>query len=54
VAPGHPDASFYAGKVQAALYYARTDLPNVEQAARSMADEDRSPLDIPEASFATV
>jgi alkylation response protein AidB-like acyl-CoA dehydrogenase len=54
VTPGHPDASFYAGKVQAALYYARTDLPNVEHAARSMADEDRSPLDIPEAAFATV
>ncbi len=50
----HPDAAFYAGKVQAALYYARTDLPNVEHVARLMAEEDRSPLEIPDASFATV
>ncbi len=54
LAPGHPDVAFYAGKVQAALYYARTDLPNVEQGARLMAEEDRSPLDVPEAGFATV
>jgi len=51
---GHPDASFYDGKVQAALYYARTELPNVEQGARLMADEDRSPLETSDASFATV
>jgi hypothetical protein len=50
----HPDAAFYAGKVQAALYYARTELPNVEQTARAMAEEDRSPLDIPDAAFASV
>jgi hypothetical protein len=54
VAAGHPDAAFYAGKVQAALYYARTDLPNVEHAARLMVEEDRSPLDTPDAGFATV
>jgi hypothetical protein len=54
VPAGHPDVAFYEGKVQAALYYARTDLPNVEQIARLMADEDRSPLDTPEAGFATV
>jgi hypothetical protein len=54
VPAGHPDAPFYAGKVQAALYYARTDLPNVEQGARLMAEEDRSPLETPEAGFATV
>jgi alkylation response protein AidB-like acyl-CoA dehydrogenase len=51
---GHPDAAFYAGKVQAALYYARTSLPNVEAAAKAMGEEDRSPLDIPAAAFATV
>jgi alkylation response protein AidB-like acyl-CoA dehydrogenase len=54
VEAGHPDAAFYAGKVQAALYYARTELPNVELGARLMAEEDRSPLDIPSAGFATV
>jgi len=54
VEAGHPDAAFYAGKVQAALYYARTDLPNVEQAAARIEEGDRSPLDVPEAGFATV
>jgi hypothetical protein len=54
VEPGHPDAAFYAGKVQAALYFARTELPNVELGARLMAEEDRSPLEIPSAGFATV
>jgi alkylation response protein AidB-like acyl-CoA dehydrogenase len=54
VDPKHPDAAFYAGKVQAALYYARTCLPNVDAAARAMANEDRTPLEIPDAAFATV
>jgi alkylation response protein AidB-like acyl-CoA dehydrogenase len=54
VPPEHPDAAFYAGKVQAALYYARTELPQVEVGARLIADEDRSPLEIPDAGFATV
>jgi hypothetical protein len=40
--------------VQAALYYARTELPQVEVGARLIADEDRSPLEIPDAGFATV
>ena len=48
------DHAFYTGKVAAALYYARTVLPGVEQKAASMGDEDRSPLDVPEAAFATV
>ncbi len=34
VAPGHPDAAFYEGKVAAALYYARNVLPEVELKAR--------------------
>jgi alkylation response protein AidB-like acyl-CoA dehydrogenase len=50
----HPDTAFYAGKVQTALYYARTCLPDVEAGAKAMGDEDRTPLDIPDASFATV
>ncbi len=54
VAENHPDAAFYAGKVHAALYYARTALPNVEAAAKAMADEDRTPIEIPDAAFATV
>ena len=32
----------------------RTVLPGVEQKAAAMGEEDRSPLDVPEAAFATV
>ncbi len=54
VPEAHPDLAFYAGKVAAALYFARNVLPGVEQKAQLLADEDRSPLDIPDAGFATV
>ncbi|MDP9151563.1 MAG: acyl-CoA dehydrogenase [Myxococcota bacterium] len=54
IAAGHPDVAFYEGKVAAALYYARTVLPEVEFKARLMAEEDRSPIDISDAAFATV
>ncbi len=54
VAQAESDHAFYTGKVAAALYYARTVLPGVEQKAISMGEEDRSPLDVPEAAFATV
>jgi alkylation response protein AidB-like acyl-CoA dehydrogenase len=49
-----PDHAFYTGKIAAALYYARTVLPGVEQKAIAMAEEDRSPIDMPETAFATV
>ena len=48
------DHAFYTGKIAAALYFARTVLPGVEQKALSMGDEDRTPLDMPEGAFATV
>jgi alkylation response protein AidB-like acyl-CoA dehydrogenase len=54
LAADHPDAAFYAGKIHAALYYARNILPDVEHKAQLLADEDKSPLDIPDAAFATV
>jgi alkylation response protein AidB-like acyl-CoA dehydrogenase len=54
VAAGHPDAAFYDGKIAAALYYARNVLPGVELKAKLMAEEDKSPLDITDAAFATV
>jgi hypothetical protein len=54
VAEGHPDAAFYEGKIATALYYARTVLPQVELGAKLMAEEDRTPLDISDAAFATV
>ncbi len=50
----HPDQAFYTGKVLAAQYYARTCLPNVESAARAMADEDRTPIEMSAAAFASV
>jgi alkylation response protein AidB-like acyl-CoA dehydrogenase len=51
---GHPDHAFYTGKVQSALYFARNVLPGVEHKAQLLAEEDKSPLDIPDAAFATV
>ena len=53
-APGDIDAAFYDGKIHAALYYARNILPDVEHKAKLLAEEDKSPLDIPDAAFATV
>src|SRR5262249_42964148 len=50
----HPDHAFYTGKTAAALYYARNVLPGVEHKAQLLAEEDKSPLDIPDAAFATV
>ena len=54
VAAGHPDKAFYEGKIAAALYFARNVLPGVEHKAMLMQEEDRTPLDIPDAGFATV
>ena len=48
------DKAFYEGKIHAARYYARHVLPHVEMLAKQMNDEDRSPLEIGDASFATV
>ncbi|HWE25394.1 MAG TPA: acyl-CoA dehydrogenase [Myxococcales bacterium] len=47
----HPDATFYAGKVHAASYFARNVLPGVEQKALQMEIADRSALEIPDAGF---
>jgi alkylation response protein AidB-like acyl-CoA dehydrogenase len=54
LAEGSPDIAFYTGKVQAALYYARNVLPDVEHKAKLMDIEDKSPLEIPDAAFASV
>jgi len=48
-----PDRAFYDGKKWSALWYARNVLPNVEQAARLMAQEDSSPMQIPDSAFAS-
>jgi len=50
----HPDAAFYTGKIAAALFYARNVLPGVEEKARQLDVEDRTPLEIPDAAFATI
>ena len=54
VEPGHPDKAFYEGKLFSAMYYARSVLPAAELKARQMNDEDKSPLEISDAAFATV
>ena len=54
VAAGHPDAAFYEGKIAAALFFARNVLPTVELKAKLMGEEDKSPLELSDAAFATV
>jgi alkylation response protein AidB-like acyl-CoA dehydrogenase len=51
---GDADAAFYEGKVAAALYYAKNVLPGVEAKGKLMGDEDKTPLEIHNAAFATV
>ena len=46
-----PEKAFYTGKVQSALWFARNVLPQVEASARSLATEDASALDIPDAAL---
>ncbi len=50
----HPEHAFYTGKVASGLYYARNVLPGVEHKAQLLAEEDKSPIEIPDAAFATV
>ncbi len=47
----HPDRAFYAGKVQAARYYARNVLPSVQTRAGILKSEDATALDIADESF---
>jgi len=51
---GEPDRAFYEGKKQAAIFFAQQVLPSVVGSAKILSAADRSPLDIPEAAFATV
>jgi Acyl-CoA dehydrogenase, C-terminal domain/Acetyl-CoA dehydrogenase C-terminal like len=54
VADGHPDKFFYAGKVQAAIYYALNVLPTVAHKAELMGSEDKSAVEMSAESFATI
>ena len=51
---GAKERAFYGGKIHAARYFARTVLPHVKAAAEVLGAEDRSAIDIPAESFATV
>jgi len=51
---GHPDAAFYQGKVQAALFFSRNILPGVAFKAELLGLEDKSAVDITDAAFAAV
>jgi len=48
------EKAFYEGKRWSALWYARNVLPNVEQAARTMATEDTSSVEISNAAFGSI
>jgi hypothetical protein len=50
----HPDRAFYAGKRYAAQYFLGNVVATVPQKAQMIGKEDRTPLDIPAAAFATV
>jgi alkylation response protein AidB-like acyl-CoA dehydrogenase len=54
VAEGHPDRAFYAGKRAAGIYYAKAVLPSVVTKAMVIAAADTTPIEIEDASFATV
>ena len=49
----HPDRAFYDGKRYSAQWYGRNVLPQVENAAKMAMLEDASPMQIPDAAFAT-
>ena len=50
----HPDKAFYEGRKYSALYYAHDVLPGVAAKAALIAKEQRQPLEIPDAAFATI
>jgi hypothetical protein len=54
IAAAKGDDAFYQGKIAAAQFYARNILPGVEDKARVIDNEDRTPLEISDAAFATV
>ena len=48
------DRPFYEGKVYSALWYGRNVIPQAENIAKMALIEDESPMQIPDAAFATV
>jgi 3-(methylthio)propanoyl-CoA dehydrogenase len=53
-ASSEEEKDFYEGKRLTALWYARNVLPNVELAARTMALEDTSPMQMSNAAFGSI
>jgi hypothetical protein len=49
-----PDQAFYAGKKFSAQYFAANVLPLVAAKAALLGREDRTPIDMPQAAFATI
>lgn len=49
--PGHPDYSFYAGKISATRYFVNNILPNVYMLADLIRAADESALECPEEAF---
>ena len=47
------DRAFYEGKRYAAQFFGRTVLPRIESNAKVMMLEDDTPMQIPDAAFAT-
>ena len=52
--PGSKDWLFYEGKKASALFFAHNVLPEVVAKSKMLASGDKSALDIPTESFATV
>lgn len=50
----HPDKAFYLGKRYAALYYAANVLPGVLHKAQILGAADTTPIEIPDAAFASL
>jgi alkylation response protein AidB-like acyl-CoA dehydrogenase len=47
----HPDTQFYAGKIAAARFFVKNNLPNIFNRERIMEIKDTSALEIPEEAF---
>lgn len=54
VSESHPDHAFYRGKQYAALYFARSVLSTIPSRVRRLREVDTTPVEIPQAAFATV
>ena len=54
LAADHPDRVFYEGKRYAAQFYAQNVVATVPMKAQQIGKEDRLPMQIPDAAFATI